>query len=222
MKQLFIGLIAEGTTDIRFLKSVISKSIQELSMLCDNQVEIFDPKEIKADGDDFVNKMLTASKRAWQDYGITILCIHTDSDNRSADNAMQFKFTPFFNALKEMPEEEYCKHIVPTIPIQMIESWMLADKDLLKQLINAKEISETDLGIDRQPESYADPKSVIEEAIRKAMLNQPKKKRNQIGIADLYELLGNRLSLDKLRTIPSFTQFETNVINVFKEMGLMR
>ena len=222
MKQLFIGLIAEGTTDIRFLKSVISKSIQELSMLCDNQVEIFDPKEIKADGDDFVNKMLTASKRAWQDYGITILCIHTDSDNLSADNAMQFKFTPFFNALKEMPEEEYCKHIVPTIPIQMIESWMLADKDLLKQLINAKEISETDLGIDRQPESYADPKSVIEEAIRKAMLNQPKKKRNQIGIADLYELLGNRLSLDKLRTIPSFTQFETNVINVFKEMGLMR
>ena len=222
MKQLFIGLIAEGTTDIRFLKSVISKSIQELSMLCDNQVEIFDPKEIKADGDDFVNKMLTASKRAWQDYGITILCIHTDSDNRSADNAMQFKFTSFFNALKEMPEEEYCKHIVPTIPIQMIESWMLADKDLLKQLINAKEISETDLGIDRQPESYADPKSVIEEAIRKAMLNQPKKKRNQIGIADLYELLGNRLSLDKLRTIPSFTQFETNVINVFKEMGLMR
>lgn len=222
MKQLFIGLIAEGTTDIRFLKSVISKSIQEISMLCDNQVEIFDPKEIKADGDNFVNKMLTASRRAWQDYGITILCIHTDSDNRSVDNAMQYKFTPFFNALKDMPEEEYCKHIVPTIPIQMIESWLLADKDLLKQLINAKEISETDLGIDRQPESYADPKSVIEEAIRKAMSNQPKKKRNQIGIADLYELLGNRLTLDKLRTIPSFTQFENNVINVFKELGLMR
>lgn len=222
MKQLFIGLIAEGTTDIRFLKSIISKSIQEISMLCDNQVEVFDPKEIKADGDDFVNKMLTASKRAWLNYGITILCIHTDSDNRSTDNAMQYKFTPFFNALKDMPEEEYCKHIVPTIPIQMIESWMLADKDLLKQLINAKEISDTDLGIDKQPESYADPKSVIEEAIRKAMSNQPKKKRNQIGIADLYELLGNRLSLDKLRTIPSFTQFENNVINVFKELRLMR
>lgn len=222
MKQLFIGLIAEGTTDIRFLKSVISKSIQEIAMFCDNQVEIFDPKEIKAEGDDFVNKMLTASKRAWQDYGITILCIHTDSDNRSADNAKQYKFTPFLNALKDMPEEEYCKHIVPTIPIQMIESWMLADKDLLKQLINAKEISETDLGIDKQPESYADPKSVIEDAIRKAMSNQPKKKRNQIGIADLYELLGNRLSLDKLRTIPSFTQFENNVINVFKELKLMR
>jgi hypothetical protein len=222
MKQLFIGLIAEGTTDIRFLKSVISKSIQEISMLCDNQVEIFDLKEIKTEGDNFVNKMLTASKRAWLDYGITILCIHTDSDNRSAYNAMQYKFTPFFNALKDMPEEEYCKHIVPTIPIQMIESWMLADKVLLKQLINAKEISETDLGIDKQPESYADPKSVIEDAIRKAMSNQPKKKRNQIGIADLYELLGNRLSLEKLRTIPSFTQFENNVINVFKELRLMR
>ena len=60
-------------------------------------------------------------------------------------------------ALKSMPEEEYCKHIIPTIPIQMIESWMLADKELLKRLINAKDMSDADLGLDRAPESYADP-----------------------------------------------------------------
>lgn len=222
MKQLFIGLIAEGTTDIRFLKSVITKSIQELSWQCDKQVEIFDIREIKAEGDCFVEKMLAASKSAWRDYGISALCIHADSDARSVDNAMQYKFTPFLEALKDMPEEEYCKHIIPTIPIQMIESWMLADKNLLKQLINAKETSDAELGIDRQPESYTDPKSVIENAIRKAMSGQPKKKRDQICIADLYEILGNRVTLDKLRTIPSFVQFEANVVYVFKEMGLMR
>lgn len=222
MKQLFIGLIAEGTTDVRFLKNVIFKSIQELSWQCDKQVEIFDIREIKAEGDGFVDKMLAASKRACQDYGITVLCIHADSDAQSIENVMQHKFTPFLDVLKDMPEEEYCKHIVPTIPIQMIESWMLADKDLLKQLINAKEASETDLGIEKEPESYSDPKSVIENAIRKAMSELPKKKRNQIGIADLYEILGNRLTLEKLRRIPSFVQFENNVIRVFKAIGLMR
>lgn len=222
MKQLFIGLLAEGTTDVRFLKSVIFKSIQELSWQCDNQVEIFDIREIPAGGDSFVEKMLDASKRACQDYGISALCIHADSDARSLDAVMQNKFEPFFSALEDMPEEDYCKHIIPTIPIQMIESWMLADKGLLKHLINAKDVSDADLGIEKSPESYADPKNVIENAIRKSLSKQSKKKRNQIGISDLYEILGNRLSLERLRTIPSFVQFENSVAKVFKDMGLMR
>lgn len=222
MKQLFIGLIAEGTTDIRFLKSVIEKSIQELSWQCDNQVEIFPVREIVAEGDGFVEKMLAASECAWQNYGISALCIHADSDARTIDSVMLNKFDPFISALKSMPEEEYCKHIIPTIPIQMIESWMLADKELLKRLINARDMSDADLGLDRAPESYADPKSAIENAIRRAMAEQPKKKRNLVGISDLYEILGNRLSLERLRTIPSFAKFEENVIIVFKNMGLMR
>ena len=222
MKQLFIGLIAEGTTDIRFLKSVIEKSIQELSWQCDNQVEIFPVREIVAEGDGFVEKMLAASKCARQNYGISALCIHADSDARTIDSVMLNKFDPFISALKNMSEEEYCKHIIPTIPIQMIESWMLADKELLKRLINARDMSDADLGLDRAPESYADPKSAIENAIRRAMAEQPKKKRNLVGISDLYEILGNRLSLERLRTIPSFAKFEENVIIVFKNMGLMR
>lgn len=222
MKQLFIGLIAEGTTDVRFLKNVILKSILELSWQCDNQVEIFDIREITAKGDNFVEKMLEASKCAWQEYGISVLCIHADSDARSLDAVMQNKFEPFFSALNSMSEADYCKHIIPTIPIQMIESWMLADKGLLKHLINAKDMSDADLGLEKAPESYANPKNVIENAIRISMSEQSKKKRNQIGIADLYEILGNRLGLDKLRTIPSFVQFERSVLEVFKDMGLMR
>jgi hypothetical protein len=222
MKQLFIGLIAEGTTDVRFLKNIIYKSIQELSWLCDNQVDIFDIQEVTAEGDSFVNEMLEASKTAWQTYGISALCVHADSDASTIDTVMRNKFAPFFSALKDLSEEDYCKHIIPTIPIQMIESWMLADKGLLKQLINARDISDTDLGLDRAPESYADPKSAIENAIRRSMSEQPKKKRNQIAIADLYEILGNRLNLESLRTIPSFVQFEDNVKRVFKDMGLMR
>ena len=206
MKQLFIGLIAEGTTDIRFLKNVIFKSIQELSWQCDNQVEIFDIREIAAEGTGFVNKMLTASKHACKDFGISALCIHADSDSHSIETVMQYKFTPFFDALKDMTEDEYCKHIIPTIPIQMIESWMLADKELLKQLINATKYNDIDLGIDKAPEMYADPKNIIENAIRIATSDQPKKKRNQISISDLYEILGNRLNLEKLRTIPSFVE----------------
>lgn len=56
MKQLFIGLIAEGTTDVRFLKSVINKSVLELSWHCDSQIDVFDVREVPAEGDGFVQK----------------------------------------------------------------------------------------------------------------------------------------------------------------------
>lgn len=222
MMQLFVGLIAEGTTDIRFLKNVIYRSIQELSWQCNNQVEVFDIREIIAEGDSFINKMLAASKCAQQEYGLSALCIHADSDARSIKEVMENKFIPFFEALENMPEDEYCKHIIPTIPIQMIESWMLADKELFKQLINAVGIRDIDLGIEKAPETYSDPKHTIENAIRIAMSGQSKKKRDQISISDLYEVLGNRLELDKLRAIPSFTNFEENILKVFREKKLIK
>lgn len=222
MRQLFIGLIAEGTTDMRFLKTVIYKSMQELSWQCESEMEIFDIVEISAEGDTFSAKMLAASKCALEQYGISVLCIHADADTSSINDVMQNKFVPFFKVLNGLSEDEYCKYIIPTIPIQMIESWMLADKELLKQLINAKDKREIDLGIEKSPEKYSNPKMIIENAIRIAMSGQPKKKREQIKISELYEVLGNRLELTKLRTIPSFVSFEDYICNVFRKMGLMR
>lgn len=222
MKQLFIGLVAEGTTDVRFLKNVIYKSVLELSWECDTMVEVFDIREITASGNTFVDKMLDASRIAQQDFSISFLCIHADSDSKSVNEVMDNKFKPFLEALDSKDGQEFCKLIVPTIPIQMIESWMLADKALLKRLINAEQISDADLGLDKSPESYADPKEAINNAIRIALEGKPKKRRNQIKISDLYENLGNELSLEQLRGIPSFCTFEDNVMIAFRELGLLR
>ena len=186
MYQLFIGLIAEGNTDVRFLKSVIFNSIQDISGSCNREIEIFDIRQVKAEGETFVQKVLNASRTANQDFGLTILCVHADADDRTTQSVMENKFSPFFGELEKMPDDEYCKHIIPTIPIQEIESWMLADKDLLKQLINATGMRDVELGIERAPESYADPKSAIENAINIAMSHQPRKRRDSISISDLY------------------------------------
>ena len=220
-RQLFIGLVAEGTTDVRFLKTIIQKSVQELSWQCETDVDIFDIREISPGGDSFVQKMVNASMIAQKEYSISMLCIHTDSDSRTAEDVMQNKFTPFFEALEKLVERDYCKCIVPTIPIQMIESWMLADKPLLKSLIDAESLSDSSLGIDKAPESYADPKNVINEAIRIAMEGKSRRLRDQIQISELYGILGQELSLDSLRTIPSFCEFEKYVTNAFRQMNLL-
>lgn len=221
MRQLFVGLITEGSTDVRFLKNVVFKSVQDLCGDCENDIEVFDIKEVKADGGTFVEKMLNATHIASAELGLSMLCIHADSDNRTSDNVIKNKFEPFFNELSKMNDEEYCKRIVPTIPIQMIESWMLADKELLKQMVNANDMRDIDLGLEKSPETYSDPKDIINNAIRMAMSRQSKKKRDQIKISDLYEVLGMRLSLEKLRMIPSFREFEQNVKNVFREIGIL-
>lgn len=220
MRQVFIGLITEGKTDLRFLKTVVTNTFQEVSWDCLRQVEIVDIKEIKAKGRSFADKMLDASSEAFSS-GVTILCIHADSDGPSARNVMNFKFIPFLRTLEQADDNSYCKIIVPTIPVQMIESWMLADKCLLKKLINASDKSDEDLGIEKSPEEYSNPKTVIQNAIRISMLDQPKKRRDQIELSDLYEILGNRLDLSALRRIPSFSVFENSVRMAFRTMGLM-
>lgn len=220
-RQIFIGLVAEGTTDVRFLKNVIFKSVQELSWQCETEVDIFDIREIYPNGDSFVEKMLNAARIAQKDYSISMLCIHADSDSKTATEVMQNKFEPFFEALRTMSPKDYCKCIVPTIPIQMIESWMLADKPLLKSLINAEAMTDAELGLDRAPESYADPKKVINEAIRIVMEGKPKKRRDEIRISDLYEIIGHEISLESLRSIPSFCEFEKRVTEAFRLLNLL-
>ena len=218
--QIIIGLIAEGTTDVKFLKNVIFRTVEEVSWECKAQLDIYDIQLITAKGDSFVEKMTDALRKA---YAYTnALCIHADADSATIDRVMQRKFKPLFDSVALLNEESICKVIIPTIPVQMIESWMLADKSLLKRLINAGKLSDTDLFIDKMPEQYADPKSVINEAIRIAMSSHTKRRRDQITIDDLYETLGNQIDLTSLRLLPSYRIFEENVRDAFRKLKLLQ
>lgn len=219
MQQLIPGLIAEGTTDVRFLTPVISKVLTEIAFSATKQIEVFEPCEVTARGETFVEKMLNACSNSASS-GVTILFIHADADHRSAQDVLKNKFQPLLNALDDMSADTHCKHIVPTIPVQMIESWMLADKELFKRLINASDKQDSVLGIEKLPESYADPKSVINSAIRHASAGKTRSRRNNVTISDLYRMLGERLELDKLRAIPSFIEFEDNVKSALRGMGI--
>jgi hypothetical protein len=101
----------------------------------------------------------------------------------------------------------------------MTEAWMLANKDILKGKLGARNLHDIDLGIHRLPESYADPKETLKEAIRIAQANKVKHKRNDLTISDLYSEIGQLISLNDLRKIPSFCFFEADVKKAFKELG---
>lgn len=101
----------------------------------------------------------------------------------------------------------------------MMEAWMLADKDLLKAEIGTRK-SDNDLGIDRDPEVIADPKSVIEEAIRVAQSDLPRR-RQRLTISDLYEIIGDKISIDKLLLLNSYRRFQEEVRSTYRALNYM-
>lgn len=219
-RQVIFSLTTEGPTDEKFLGNVIFRLLEDLSWKCEIEFDVYPVQIIRSKGDTFIEKMLEASKQA---FSISdALCIHNDADDKTVNNVMQHKIKPFLDEIVASSDNNLCRIIVPTIPVQMIESWMLADTQLLKSLIDASKISNRDLGIDKSPELYSDPKSTISNAISIALAEKTKRRRDQITISDLYETLGSSISLDALRQIPSFRSFEDEVCNALKKLGLMK
>ncbi|MDF9830626.1 DUF4276 family protein [Parabacteroides sp. PF5-6] len=220
MIQIAIGLNAEGPTDIRFLKNIVKRTFDEVAFDCDMDIEILDIAIVHVKKTSFVETMLNAAREAFDKYGITVLCIHADSDAVSQKAVVENKFVPFLEALSEKEADTYCKMIVPVIPIQMTESWMLADKNLFKRLINVEHERDDQLGIEKNPEVYSDPKNVIRTVLQIANQNT-RRRRCRVEISDLYEEIGNQIELDKLRMLPSFRYFEGEVRSAFQKLNFL-
>jgi hypothetical protein len=217
--QLLIGLYTEGPTDIRFLESIIKRSFEQVSYECQRELEILDIQTIKITKSSFINDVINASRKGVSDFGIMILCVHTDADNYSDTNAYNNKINP---ALAEIENTtgDICKVIIPVVPIQMIESWMLADKALLKKEIGTGK-TDHELEISKRPEEYADPKETIKNAIRIANQEKTKRHRNELSISDLYLPIGQSVSIDTLKQIPSYNKFQNNIREALKRLNYL-
>ena len=102
----------------------------------------------------------------------------------------------------------------------MMESWMLADKALLKNEIGTTK-TDNELKIDRAPETIADPKAVIEEAIRIAQQEKTKRKRRELNISDIYFAMGQKITIKKLEQLQSYKHFQDDIRNAYRELHLM-
>ena len=214
--QIIIGLFGEGRTDARLLESIIKRSFENISLECNKELEISNVCHIEVKKNNFVDDVLSAAREGVIQYGIMILCVHADADKPTDDWVMKTKIKPLLEKIQTC-NDNACKLIVPVIPVRMSEAWMLADTILFKKELRTK-INDDELGINKHPESIADPKRVIEDAIRVARKDVPKRKWNQFGIGELYESIGDNISLESLRQLTSFRKFEDHVRNAFKEL----
>ena len=222
MKQIFVGLFTEGNTDIRFLEKIVENTINIVALECNNEMDIFlNTIKIEKSGKNFIEQVLNASRKGIEDFGMTILCVQADADNKKLSDTYKNKIVPALNVLSKKNESIYCKTIVAIVPIQETEAWMLADKELLKKEIGTNK-TDNELGINKNPESFSNPKDAIEKAIRIARKDFTKRQRKQLTISELYQFIGQSIDLNKLNQLESYSDFRKNVRNAFIQLNLLQ
>ncbi len=214
MSQLIIGFTTEGTTDTRFLESVIQRTFELIAFDCDQDVEVLPLITISKNAGPFVEQIMQGSEMAF-DQGVMVLCVHTDADDNSDRAVFENKILPLMEEMQNHKNDDFCSNLVPVVPVHMSEAWMLADIELIKSEIGT-DLRNFDLGLHRAPETIADPKYTIEEAIRIARQNLPKKRRNDLTIGELYQPIGQKLGLDTLERLPSFQKFYQAVRQAYR------
>jgi Domain of unknown function (DUF4276) len=221
MGQLFVGLLTEGSTDERFLAPIVERTLNDIVFAevpgeHDVNVILVDPGK----GLDFVETVLAGAEQGLVNFGIRLLCVHTDADNTTANDVYRNKINPAKDSLAKKDEANFCKIIAALVPVQEMEAWMLADKDLLKKEIGTDK-TEAELGIARAPEAIARPKEVIEEAIRLARADLAKRRRGNLQIGDLYASMAQKIAIERLNHLPSYQDFKENIRAAFIELNLL-
>ncbi len=219
---LFIGLYAEGTTDLRFLEPIVEKTINNIALNeCRGTIDISMFRIlIGKTGESFTNQVLLASSKGMNDFAMNIICVHADADADNSQNTYNNRINPSIELLKQQNSNNYCKDLIAIVPIHETEAWMLADKKLLKEQIGTEK-SDTELGIARNPEIISNPKEVIEEAIRLSLQSINRKRSRKLSISELYSPIGNSIDLIELDRLKSYQDFKDNVRKVFKIFGLI-
>lgn len=215
-KQLFIGLISEGTTDTRFLFSVVERTVEQLVFNFGGSTEIYIEELKKDSGKKFVNQIVDANLSHQKENFINILLVHSDADYKDDSKVLDEKFFPLLEEIKAN-DEVLCKEIVPVIPVHRIESWMLADIDLFLDEISTNK-TKTELGLNGNSETFTNPKNKIKEALQIINQEKPKKRRKDLQISDLYQIIGQKIEIDKLIQLNSFSKFYRQISDSLQKL----
>lgn len=92
-KQMFVGLAAEGTTDIRFLTSIVKRTLNEVAFQESRyNIDIYvNDIDVSKSGLSFTEYVANASREGVRQFGMMALAIHTDADTNTYEERFKNK-----------------------------------------------------------------------------------------------------------------------------------
>jgi hypothetical protein len=218
---LHVAIYAEGRTDERFLPPVVERAAA--AALVHRGRALFDvlppypiDGDLRANVDDQPGRILEAARRAAQFH---VLIVHADADGPTPDRALAERFQPGAALVESAHhrQDSVCSRLLPIIPVRMVEAWLLADLDALSRVIHVQ-IDPRGLdyaAIPRLVESVPDPKRELARLVAAAR----SQRQRPIALAELYEPLGNRIDLERLRRVRAYQRFEDDLTQTLIELG---
>ncbi|HZO71055.1 MAG TPA: DUF4276 family protein [Ktedonobacteraceae bacterium] len=206
MATLVLALYAEGPSDNRFLPPIIQRTAERLIVLYGQRtVDVLEPVIVpRQKGLSCDTGILNAARHAC---GYHALIVHADADDETSYSAKTHRIRPGFKLVLDS-NEQVCKDLVPIIPVQTIEAWMLADYKALQETIGT-DMSPQNLGLPARPalvEADANPKRTLQEVINRAIAARSQRRR-RFDFNTRQEALARRINLDTLALVPSYKEF---------------
>jgi hypothetical protein len=199
MPEYFFAFYGEGKADYEFLLKVIERYLKQLLP----HVDFVSDPVYHLEG---ASEQERLNKLA-QDYaGLHFIIVHLDADGSTEEKALKHRF----------PTDYEAKQLIPIIPIKETEAWLLADYEAFKQVVGTK-LSAQELEFPpqvHQVESINEPKEVLKQAISRS-----RSRRKRIELDEIYQAMGETVSLNHLKKVPAFQNFHTRIIKILIGLG---
>ncbi len=222
MKKIGLALYCEGNSDEYFLPILLQRTSRHIIIEgggSDINIPPVERIEVPKSGqsDDILEAAIKAGTE-----GHHILFIHADADDPRSDEVRKYRIEPGFRKVQETTKK-VCKNLVPVIPIQEIEAWMLADIKTLQAALDTN-MDAKELGLPVRPmlvEKISDPKHVLREAVRISLAHKSRRHRN-MNFEILYTRLAQEIRLDFLKQVPAYKTFASELMHALKSFNLIQ
>jgi hypothetical protein len=212
-KQLIVAFTGEGSTDEAFLGTIISRGLDDIS---GRNGRTFDLITFTWSGSSKGNATTNKIRTAYEE-GAQIMFIHRDTDQHDRAFVLKNHFQPVLDQLEE--EIQSAIHIVPLIIKHEQETWMLADLDILEEVLDGK-MNRQNLNLPPNLETRTNTKELFKQIIRDA--NQGQSRGRGFKEDTVAEELADKIRLSQLARLPSYQQFVTDLEAALHQIGYIR
>jgi hypothetical protein len=208
MRYLASGLVAEGITDDRFLRPLLSRALEELCAgEFDESVEVSDVQVLRSRsgplGVDSILELLDG-----QGGSFVLVFVHRDQ-GANADRVRSEWTEPLRSRW-----DDRTGRLVMVVPVRETEAWMLADGEALRAVLRVR-------WPDRQLGVPATPRRVEEVVDPKQALRRMEARISRSFDAYL-DRLGEEVSIEVLRKVPAFRQWWDDTCSALAKVGYRR
>lgn len=191
-----VGLYAEGPSDYDFLLPLLDRLVDDLLAQHFPGEATVQPPPLGLDApeSDTRRELRIAAVLERYQETIQILVVHADADG-DPTRARAERVEPGLRrgraSLKNTVQTVAC------VPVQMIEAWMLADREAFRSLLGRE------VEVPTHPDALGDPKPALQQVLRGG------RRRRPLAAA---QFLGENVRIDALRRLAAFRAFEAELL----------